>query len=108
MVQGQTEGQTSQDPAHVVWEDAELAEWLDLQLQWKQARRAFWQGNETSEGKMKDGIAERLHENDIAELAPGTTVECGDFIFTIRENRREEETVIPPYEKMGITGVERS
>ncbi len=106
MVNAQAEGQTSQDPPHIEWEDQALNNLLHTRKSWLRSKKEFWEPLELSESTMAAQIKERLAANDIEELDVGQTVECGDFIFTISRRTKQEETVIPPYDNMGITGIE--
>lgn len=108
MVRAETEGQTSQDPPHIEWEDQALNNLLHTRQSWLRHKKEFWEPLDLSEETMKARIKERLEANDIEELEVGQTVACGDFIFTISRRTKQEETVIPPYDNMGITGIESS
>ena len=92
--------------ADVEWEDALLVKLLRIRAEAREALAAIFDEYEgVSNSNLRDQIGERIAANGIGELDVGQRVRCGEFVFSVREFRREEETVIPPYEKMGITGI---
>ena len=98
--------QLSQDPGTVTWEDPELEAALDMQRRFKQAKKEFFDGEDTNESAMKGAIKAGGERHNIAEMELGTSIICGALTFTIGETRRDEETVTAAFAKNRITGVE--
>ncbi len=90
----------------VTWEDVALARLLSIRDEYRAALADVYEAHEISYSGLGALIKERCEANNIDELEVGQRVRCGTYVFKVRENARDEETIIPPFRSKGITGIE--